>query len=192
MFAENVIPFLTVPYFAIQSKFDKWQLQHELSLPLDYNSWNEGEETYADVDIINYANGLEHNLLHAFDWGQQQKEKQRGGGQQATNNGLFLHSCLLHSIHKLESCYEHIYIDDSDNVSDNDKDEDSTGISIPRRSSSHVNIAVANWIESWILNDNTTATTEYDNERRRSPPIILIATNEVPIDANDVRCCVVR
>ena len=67
MFAENVIPFLTVPYFAIQSKFDKWQLQHELSLPLDYNSWNEGEETYADVDIINYANGLVHNLLHAFD-----------------------------------------------------------------------------------------------------------------------------
>ena len=116
MFAENVIPFLTVPYFAIQSKFDKWQLQHELSLPLDYNSWNEGEETYADVDIINYANGLEHNLLHAFDWRQQQKEKQRGGGQQATNNGLFLHSCLLHSIHKLESCYEHIYIEDSDSI----------------------------------------------------------------------------
>jgi hypothetical protein len=103
-------------------------LQHELSLPLDYNSWNEGGETYADVDIINYANRLEHNLLHAFDWRLQQKEKQRGGGQQATNNGLFLHSCLLHSIHKLESCYEHIYIDDSDNVSDNDKDEDSTGI----------------------------------------------------------------
>ena len=46
--------------------------------------------------------------------------------------------------------------------------------------------------ELLLLNDNTTATTKYDNERRRSPPFILVATNEVPIDANDVRCCVVR
>jgi hypothetical protein len=180
MFAENVIPFLTVPYFAIQSKFDKWQLQHELLSLDDYNNWIEEEEKGdIDVDIINYANGLEHDLIHAFDWRHQQLKQQRGVGQQATNNGLFLHGCLLHSIYKLESCYANIFIDDnSGNISGNDNDGDSGGISIPRRSSSHVNIAIANWIESWI-----------HNERRISPPIILVTTDEVPIDASDVRCC---
>jgi len=72
MFAENLVPFIKTPMFAVQPRFDQWQIWHVIGKP-------------HDISVVNaYADKMVNYMLKRFI------------GSKTTTHGGFIDSCTHH------------------------------------------------------------------------------------------------